>query len=268
MGFSYADWSGVFYPADMPTRNYLAYYSRIFKAVEIDSTFYCTPRPATVRRWAAVTPPDFKFCLKTPRQVTHDQGLLNAGAEMTAFLDSVRPLEARLGAILLQFPPSFTAERAGELVGFLQSLPADTPFAVEVRDPSWYTPQRSSGPQGNGDYDPQAFADVLRELGVAWAATEYPGLPRLIIPTADFLYVRWIGQHGAYPSHSYERVDRSAQLQAWWETIRENADQFAEVYGFTNNDYAGFAPATANRVKALAGLPVEDLTPPQQGKLF
>lgn len=262
MGFSYADWSGVFYPPDMPTRNYLAYYSRIFNAAEIDSTFYGTPRVETVRRWAAVTPPGFKLCLKTPRQVTHDLGLLNAGAEMAAFLETVRLLEDRLGVILIQFPPSFTAERSGELVAFLHTLPPDLAFAVEIRDPSWYTPESSAA------YDQAAFVDALCELGVAWAATEYPGLPRRIVPTADFLYVRWIGQHGTYKSHTHERVDLTDQLREWLGVLSREQAHFDALYGFFNNDYAGFAPGTANRFKALAGLPLADLRPPQQGTLF
>ncbi|MFM8319666.1 MAG: DUF72 domain-containing protein, partial [Chloroflexota bacterium] len=62
MGFSYEDWAGVFYPAGAKTVSFLPYYSRIFNAVEIDSTFYGTPRHSTVERWAAAAPDDFRFC--------------------------------------------------------------------------------------------------------------------------------------------------------------------------------------------------------------
>jgi uncharacterized protein YecE (DUF72 family) len=48
LGFSYADWNGVFYPADLPAQKRLGYYSRIFNAVEIDSTVYGAPRPNVV----------------------------------------------------------------------------------------------------------------------------------------------------------------------------------------------------------------------------
>lgn len=53
MGFSYKDWIGVFYPQGLPVRDYLNYYSRIFNAAEIDSTFYGIPKEETVQRWAA-----------------------------------------------------------------------------------------------------------------------------------------------------------------------------------------------------------------------
>lgn len=52
MGFSYKDWNGVFYPAELKASGYLRYYSRIFNCVEVDSTFYGTPRPLAVRCWA------------------------------------------------------------------------------------------------------------------------------------------------------------------------------------------------------------------------
>ena len=127
MGFGYQDWSGVFYPAEMTSRNYLSYYSRIFNAVEIDSTFYGIPKLESVRRWAAVTPSKFQFCLKTPNAITHDLKLVGASGLMSQFLDAARLLEQKLGVILIQFPPSFGADQMGVLeeflVGFAERYP-------------------------------------------------------------------------------------------------------------------------------------------------
>ena len=67
MGFGYKQWLGVFYPAGMPAKNFLSHYSTRFDAVEIDSTFYGTPRPETVLRWRQTTPDNFTFCLKRPK---------------------------------------------------------------------------------------------------------------------------------------------------------------------------------------------------------
>ncbi len=44
--------------------------------------------------------------------------------------------------------------------------------------------------------------------------------------------------------------------------------QVDAVYGFFNDDYAGYAPATGNRFKRIAGLPVIEPEIPQQGALF
>ena len=260
MGFSYADWSDVFYPVMMPARNYLSYYSRIFNAVEIDSTFYGTPRQQTIKRWATSTPPGFVFCLKTPRTITHESELTDAGEEMRLFIERVKLLGDKLGVVLLQFPPSFSVVRLPALETFINKLPRDIRFAVEVRDPSWYGMDTKD--------NPPALANILRKENICWAVTDYPNVPGRITLTSDFLYIRWIGQHGSFDRHSYERIDRSERLQDWWEYIQNYLDRTFSVFGFTNNDYAGFAPATANRFKQIAGLPVTDFTPPKQATLF
>ena len=255
MGFSYQDWSEVFYPPDMDTRDYLSYYSRIFNAVEIDSTFYGIPKAEYVQRWAATTPDDFKFCVKVPRLITHDMVLSGTQGLVAEFVNMMRLLEEKLGVILIQFPPSFKADQSALLDDFLGELPGGVKYAVEVRHRSWYTAEAKT-------------EEILRQHGVAWAATQYPGLPRLIHQTARFVYTRWIGRHGSFERHSVERLDRSGELKAWLELFRRVENQVEAIYGFTNNDYAGFAPGTANRFKEIAGLPVEPLRPAQQGKLF
>ncbi len=110
MGFSYSDWAGPFYPETLAQRNFLKHYSRFFNAVEIDSTFYGTPRMATVQRWMANTPDDFRFCPKTPRMITHDKGLRGAHLDMADFILVMRELGEKLGVILIQLPPSYDAE--------------------------------------------------------------------------------------------------------------------------------------------------------------
>lgn len=255
MGFSYKDWAGVLYPENLPSRDYLSYYSHIFNAAEIDSTFYGTPKADTVRRWEAVTPEQFRFCVKAPREVTHDLSLVGAMGLMTEFVRTMRLLGEKLGVVLLQFPPSFGADRLGDLSAFLAELPAGTRYAVEIRQRSWYESQEQT-------------AEALARHGVCWASTQYPGLPRSLNLTADFAYIRWIGQHGSFDRHDHERLDRTEELKAWWELIQAAEGKIDTVYGFTNNDYAGFAAATANRFKEIAGIPVEPLGPPQQGKLF
>jgi uncharacterized protein YecE (DUF72 family) len=43
----------------------------------------------------------------------------------------------KLGAILLQLPPSFTVDEFKNIEGFLQKLPLGYHYAVEFRHPSW-----------------------------------------------------------------------------------------------------------------------------------
>jgi uncharacterized protein YecE (DUF72 family) len=75
IGFSYKDWVGAFNPTGTAQRDYLTYYCKEFNSVELDTIFHSIPHRTIVQSWASSTPPEFKFCLKTPRVITHDLGL-------------------------------------------------------------------------------------------------------------------------------------------------------------------------------------------------
>ncbi len=253
MGFSWKDWVGPFYPPDLASREFLAYYSRIFDTVEIDSTFYGTPRPEVIDRWDAITPPGFKICLKMPREITHEKGLVGAEQELDKFIKTVRSLGDKLGVILLQFPPSFDITSYGALHAFLGVLPEDLRFAVEIRHASWYDERVES---------------MLAGHHVAWASTEYESLPKRIYRTTDFLYFRLIGHHGSFESHESEKIDVGEQLKWWWENLQPHLSSVDSVYGFFNNDYSGFAAGTLNRFKSMFGFEVKPFQFPGQPKLF
>lgn len=106
MDFSYKDWIGYFYPADVGARDFLKYYCGIFNSVEIDSTFYGTPPVGNVNRWIAVTPEGFKICYKMPKHITHEMELSGARPILVEFIKTMRLLGNRLGVILIQLPPS------------------------------------------------------------------------------------------------------------------------------------------------------------------
>jgi uncharacterized protein YecE (DUF72 family) len=253
MGFSYEDWRGVFYPSGVPARDYLTQYARVFNAVEMDTTFYAIPRPAVVQGWAASVPDDFRFTAKTPQSITHAMGLANVGSFMTEFLNVMRLLGDKLSVILIQLPPRYTSDKLPTLTTFLDDLPDDIRFAVEFRHRSWYTPQ---------------INELLAEHQVGWAATEYVNMPHQIINTSDFLYIRWLGKHAAFRRYDHEQIDRGPRLTWWIEQVTHYLDRVQDVFGFFNNDYSGFAPATCNRLKGMFNLPTVNFQQPVQGQLF
>jgi uncharacterized protein YecE (DUF72 family) len=255
MGYGYNDWQGVFYPDGLPARERLAHYSRLFNAVEMDSTFYATPRADYVRRWVEMTPDDFIFCPKMLRQITHDLRLQDAGAETAGFLETMRLFQQKLGPILIQFPPDFSIREIDNLARFLETLPTDLRYAVEFRDRSWHA---------------IATGELLQAHNVCWVSADYLYMPRRVYVTTGFVYIRWLGRHGTYQVKDHERVDRTERLQEWYEDVsnRREQDTFHTVYGFVNDDYAGHAPATAQKMQQIAGLPADPSAPPQQGKLL
>ena len=253
IGFSYKDWLGAFYPIGTPQKGYLPYYSKVFNCVEIDTTFHSVPRQSAVQSWVNTAPDGFKFCLKTPRRITHELGLKGAEGEMIEFLDSVRLLQEKLGPILIQLPPKFSQDNYSILDGFIESLPKNHQIAVEFRHPSWYNKKTEQ---------------LLSHHQVCWVSIDFPNIPKQIVPTTSFLYIRWIGINGMYQHHTYERVDKNNQLKWWWDTIQSCMDGTTSIYGFFNNDYAGFAAGTCKRFKLLTGLDDAEENIPFQQRLF
>jgi uncharacterized protein YecE (DUF72 family) len=253
MGFGYKDWGGgIFYPVGLPSGASLAYYSRRFNAVELDTTFYGMPTLTKVKQWANAVPDYFVFSAKLPRSLTHEKGLRGVRGELNEFVDGMRNLGDKLGVILIQLPPHFTLAEEKPFTEFLNDLPPDIRFAVEFRHSSWLVSKIKA---------------LLESHQVCWATTEYPGLPNQVRQTTDFLYIRWIGQHGTYDRHAFERVDKTSQLVWWKDQIYPYLDRVTRVYGFFNNDYAGFAIGTCNKFKKILGLQ----EPPNQiiqGRLF
>ncbi len=260
IGFGYDDWRDNFYPAGMRSSGYLAHYSLIFNAVEIDSTFHAIPRVENLMRWANMTPAGFKFCVKMPKEISHSANYDQTGPAIKEFSRTVQALGEKLAVILIQFPPAVRFEHLPALDRFFALLPAGFHFAVEVRHQSWYT-------ASSGTAEPP-LAGILRQYGICWAANDYPRTPKRIINTADFLYLRWIGQNGAFAHHTSERIDRSVDIEHWKRLLEASAAGSQQVFGFFSNDYAGFAPGTANRFKTVMGLPVTSFQLPQQGRLF
>jgi uncharacterized protein YecE (DUF72 family) len=143
-------WNGVFYPARRPRGfDELAYYAEHFATVEVNSTFYRSPEAATALGWLRRTPPTFLFSVKLYQKFTHpDMYLKRPGVtdwdvsrgDLDAFRLGIDPLAAagRLGALLLQFPPSFHAgpDTRGYL-DWLASALQGFPLAVELRHRSW-----------------------------------------------------------------------------------------------------------------------------------
>lgn len=234
-GWSYKSWVGSFYPPDAAVGDYLAAYAGQFRAVEIDSTYYGTPAPQTVKHWHASTPGDFRFTAKFPQTITHAKMLQDTQHETLQFLDTLALLGEKLGPLLLQFPYQFKPDRRETLAQFLAALPRNFRYAVEVRHRGWLD---------------DAFFGMLAEQHVALALTDYAYMPRLERTTTDFAYIRWLGNRRDVPDDQYDRVrlQREADLDHWASLITQFLDRGITIWGFANNHYQGHSPAT---VRAL-----------------
>jgi uncharacterized protein YecE (DUF72 family) len=237
----------VFYPRGTRAAGMLEIYARAFETVEVDSTFYAIPSAQTIEGWAKRTPEGFTFSLKLPQEITHGRAL-RSGSDilLEEFCARVRALGTRLGVVLIQMPPQFelTTENAHALQEFLSHLPRDMRFSIEFRHASWMR---------------RRVADLLAKHNVALALIEGQWVERAEMlafiqkPTADFAYIRWMGERDLV---SFDRVQRmrDKNLGAWHEKIAElRGGRTSEVFAYFSNFYEGHAPASANKLKRLLG---------------
>lgn len=244
-GWAYPDWIGVFYPPGSKQQHYLPFYAGVFDTVEIDTTFYGAPSASVVRSWDRHTPDPFRFAAKVPREITHDASLSGVGAKMEEFVLGLAPLGQKLGPLLVQLPAEFHRgpRTEADLLAFLDGAPRGVRLAVEFRDRSWHAPE---------------ILEALRARNVAAAWTQWRDLPPITEPTADFLYVRWLGDNREIEKYDRVVIDRTDSFGQWEQELRRVLPEVREVFGYFNNHWAGHSPASANEMKRRLGLlPVE-----------
>ncbi len=252
-GWSYRDWQGSFYAPGTRSEAWLASYGSSFQSVEIDSTFYSVPRASVVEAWAERSPADFVFSAKFPRDITHEAGGLSDAAELThLFLERMSLLGDKLGPLLLQFPPGFRVGRLDALRTFLEALPRKYRYAVEFRHTDWHS---------------EEVLALLAHLNMAWTIGIGPDSPPVRPLTADFTYLRWLGDR-QIESFGRVQIDRRAELREWARWIEEQRERLREVYGYFNNHYSGHAPATARAMLTLLGREAPPPPAERQGDLF
>lgn len=175
--WSNKNWIGEFFTKEAKPPNFLPQYASVFNTVEGNTTFYALPKPASVQKWREETPPDFKFCFKFPRMLSHDLRLQGAEAETQAFLKLLAPLAERLGPFFLQLPPTFSRREFLPLAQFLQTLPAEFEYAVEARHPDFFD---------EGEHEAR-FNDLLHTHNIARAIFDTRGLQAAQPAPDDFV---------------------------------------------------------------------------------
>ena len=235
IGWSYNFWKGSFYPPNTASKDYLAYYSSQFNTVEVDSTFYHLPTQSTVESWRLQVPDGFVFALKFPQLITHVKALKDCEQETATFLSRAELLKEKLGPMLLQFPPNFTASRITDLSNYLAKLPKQHTYAIEVRNKSWLTPE---------------YTSLLRENGVALVTTEKSISE--FETTAEFLYIRWEGDRKSVNGLKGEiEVDKAEDLQTWADKLKPRLDRGLKVFGYFGKYYSGLPPSDVQMLSKI-----------------
>jgi uncharacterized protein YecE (DUF72 family) len=230
----------------------LGYYAtNLFNTVEVNVSFYRLIPPATARGWARITPPGFEFAVKAWQKFTHPKMHARAAgkveevtpADLERFRAGLAPLAeaGKLGAVLLQFPPSFHAStRNVEALGKLLGALADYPLAVELRHRSWNTRQAET-------------RSLLEGHRATWVVIDEPKFPSSIRqevePLGGMLYLRFHGRNAAKwwkherAEERYDYLYSEAELRPFAERIRKIRAEspLRRAFVFFNNHARGQA---------------------------
>ena len=181
-----------------------------------------------------------------PQIITHEKLLVNCEEDLTSFLGAMQEMGDRLGPLVFQFPyfrsSTFASVSAflARLEPVLEALPSGIRYAVEVRNKTWVG---------------EPLLTTLRQWQVAFVLIDHPwmlpidGLMRRFdVVTADFAYVRWLGDRDEIEvkTDSWDKliVDRTSEMERWIPALASLLERNIEVYGYFNNHYAGHAPGS------------------------
>ncbi|HEY8477176.1 MAG TPA: DUF72 domain-containing protein [Chloroflexota bacterium] len=238
-GWNYPHWRERFYPPGLKPSEWLGFYARRFDTVEINYSFYRLPTREAFASWGRVVPEGFVFAVKGSRFITHVKRLRDPAPAVTRFFERAAALGAKLGPALWQLPPQFQRDPA-RLAAFLQALPEAQRHAFEFRHASWFVDE--------------VYA-LLRARGAALCIADRDGHHTPLVHTASWTYVRF---HSGLAGGSYTE----AQLQGWAERLRQWSEAGVQVYAYFNNDWEGYAPANAARLRELVARARDTAPPP------
>ncbi len=124
----------------------LTYYASLFNSIEVNSSFYKVPMPATFAKWSAEVPEDFQFTVKLWRGITHEKDFHFTPIDINRFMFAANHIGAKKGCLLIQLPASTHAIRIGQLERLLERVLQADPghtwkTTVEFRHRSWYKPE-------------------------------------------------------------------------------------------------------------------------------
>jgi uncharacterized protein YecE (DUF72 family) len=267
-------WMGVFYP-DKETKR-LRYYSEFFDTAEMDASFYerffNSMTKGTFIGMSKATPIGFQFSVKVPETITHKKRLdvkKNVLNDFEVFLEKISPLRSanKLGAILIQLPPSFTVSEFKNVESFLNELSTfskmnserfhesesgnsggEYQFALEFRNPSWKT----EGPW-----------ELLRHYNIALVITDSPKkenlefLSETSVTTADHSFVRFHGRN-VKDHYWYDYLYSKEELEPWVEKIDKIREETKVLRVYFNNHYGGKAVINALEFKEMLGIKLSE----------
>ena len=230
-GWSYPEWKDGFY-AGVPRRRWLEHYASTFDAVEINATFYHTLRLTTLEAWRERTPPEFRFCIKASRYITHIQRLDATEDSLSRLHAQAGALGNKLAVVLWQMPQGLHRD-LGLFERFARRLDHWTGVrhAAEFRHPSWF----------DGE-----VARCLSAHRIAVVQSHAADWPMWDAVTTDLSYVRL---HGGV--RTYQSVYSTGTLTRWSDRVGKWLAEGRQVHVYFDNTASGHAVRNAMALARL-----------------
>ncbi|MBY8988792.1 MAG: DUF72 domain-containing protein, partial [Candidatus Lokiarchaeota archaeon] len=246
-GWDYKDWLGTFYPKPLERHNHLEFYSKFFDIVEINSTFYNIPNKAAVITWYNQVPANFKFVVKVWQKITHNLNDSDLDYLISQFFSQLSPLQEKVAAYLLQFPPwfKFTEKHYSQLKILSNELPQEFKYVIELRDNSWFKEEIVFG--------------IIDGTNFILGTTYMPGIDAHYLQNQNFYYVRLIGDREL---SVFNRIQRN-QEESINDLVRnlqmlEKMPNVYEIFIIVNNHFQGNGPASAQLLKKRLNIPLKE----------
>ena len=245
-GYSFEDWRGNFYPAQIVKGKMLDFYQAYFNTVEINSTYYRIPHPAIMYNIAKKTKPEFEFIVKANQNLTHQRKAVEEPA--LEFHKSVQPIAERnqLKGVLAQFPFSFKYSPNNlKYLSFCRELMQPYPLFVEFRHDSWMRKETYT---------------MMGEEGINFVSVDGPRLRGLMPPelktTTDTVYLRLHGRNAQHwwdgGALRYDYNYNRDELEEWKAKIEKLRQENAKkAFIFFNNCHLGQAVKNARDMLQL-----------------
>jgi uncharacterized protein YecE (DUF72 family) len=222
------EWINKIYPEGTKEANFLEHYVQHYNSIELNATHYKIYPPSSIKKWADKAENlDFVFCPKFPQTISHYSSFVDIDDKTNAFLEGIHAFGDRLGPIFLQVSDRFSPKRKDSLFKYLESLPTDLQFFLEVRNPEWFSSKEVT----------EDLLKTLTRLNVGYIITDAAGRRDcvhmyLTIPKA---FIRFVGN--SLDSTDYVRIDQWVARIKYW---LDNGLQ--ELYFFMHMHDEAFSP--------------------------
>ena len=228
------EWLGKIYPEGTKEAKFLDHYVEHYNSIELNATHYKTYPPSSIQKWAdKADGKDFVFCPKVPQNISHYSSFVDIEDKTNAFLEGIYAFGKHLGPIFLQVSDRFSPKRKEALLKYLESLPQDLQFFLEVRNPEWFQSKEVV----------EELLTTLKRANVGYIITDTAGRRDCVhmYLTVKKAFIRFVG-NSLDPS-DYSRID------SWVDRIKYWLDNgLRELYFFMHMPDETFSPELSSYI--------------------